>query len=217
MAQVKCNPSNITIRPMAWTPELWNTVQTLFKASYRTGSKQSHMRVLPYENHHFCSLAQAYDGDQMIGFVKIIDFDKLQDFMATKGGRIVAGESQMWADNRPATLNRRQIELCWVNHRYQGQGIATRLYRHAIDSMGATHIHIDEKRVVDRIDYWRDLGFVKCSLYRVGEDVPSTRLHLASACADLWDLNAFNITRMFDDRGMTPDYKGTRFTRRIFA
>lgn len=216
MVQVKSKPSvnNIDIRPVKWiSPELWSTVQGLFRAAYKTGSKQSHLRALPYKATKFTRLALAYDGDQMIGFVSIVDYDVLADMMKFE----TTSGSLMWNPNRPATLNRRQIELCWVNHRYQGQGLATRLYQHAIDKMGATHIHIDEKRVVDRIDYWRDLGFVKCSLYRINEDVPSTRLHLASDCADLWDLNTFNITRMFDDRGMTPDYKGTRFARRVFA
>jgi GNAT superfamily N-acetyltransferase len=216
MVQVKRKPNvnNVDIRPVKWiSPQLWSTVLGLFMSSYKTNTKKSGVRALPYEATKFTRLALAYDGDQMVGFVSIVDYDDL-----TRASTYTnVSDSELWNPNRPATLNRRQIELCWVNHRYQGQGLATRLYRHAIDKMGATHIHIDEHRVVDRIDYWRDLGFVKCSLYRINEDVPSTRLHLASDCEDLWDLNTFNITRMFDNRDMTPNYKGTRFARRAFT
>jgi len=172
-----------------------------------------------YEMAQNCRLALAYDGDRMIGFVKILDFDGLQAWTEKHNGRWGSqqGEHPFWNDNRPVTLNRRQIETCWVNHRYQSQGIATRLYQYAIQQMGATHIHIAENRVVDRIDYWRELGFTKCSLYRLNEGCPGMRLHLDGQAPGLWDLNHFNIMAMFEDRNMIPQIKGTQFYRGIVA
>jgi len=216
----KPNVANVVIKPVKWiSPELWRQVQDLFCATYQTGSKWSVTQSVGYEMAQNFRLALAYDGDRMIGFVKILDFDSMKCWTEKAGGRWGAqqGEHAFWNEQRPSTLNRRQIETCWVHHRYQSQGIATRLYQYAIQQMGATHIHIDENRVVDRIDYWRELGFVKCSLYRLNGGEPDLRLHLDGQAPDLWDLNQFNILAMFDDRDMVPLIRGTKFYRNIVA
>jgi GNAT superfamily N-acetyltransferase len=199
----KIDVTNITIKPVKWiSPQLWSTQQSLFCASYRPSDKTQKTQPLPYECTNFYRMALAYDGDQMIGFITIVDFPALINYIVKEGGSVHSNGSYLWDDNRPATLNRHQIETCWVNHRYQGKGIATMLYRHAIDKMGATHIHIEESRVIDKLDYWRGLGFVNASLYKFNTDTPTLRLHLAGKCEEFSELNSFNLMRMFMDRNV---------------
>ena len=208
----------IEIVPVKYiTKEFWLTIQNLFRQSYKTANKQSGSLSIPYEQdtNRKYSIAIAQQNGRMIGFIKVINFDGLFEslFEQYPEAKTINLEHPFWKQDRPAHFNRIQIEVCWVNPRFTGRGIATQLYRYAIDRMGATHIHIEENRVIDRVEYWRDLGFSKCSLYKFinSDERPSLRLHLTHDCEDLWDLNYSELCRMFYDRDLTPVFGRSRY------
>jgi ribosomal protein S18 acetylase RimI-like enzyme len=212
---------NVEIQPVKFiTKDFWNLTQTLFSCSYKTSNKNNGTRIVPYNKHtnrtHRISIATL--NGQMIGFIKIINFDEVIESILEydPAANIYDSSHPLWDKNRPQNVNRRQIETCWVNPRFQSKGIATKLYKFAIEHMGATHIHIDENRVIDNLEYWKELGFTKCSLYKMlGAELPSLRLHLDYDCEDLWNLDYPELCRMFFDRDMKPSFGRSRFSNII--
>lgn len=191
----------VEIRPIKHiTREFWHQAQDLFIANYQPLVKGDGARALPYDIAKFCSFAVARKGDQMVGFIKVIDLLAVERHYRDQGATISNQEAAIWAQDRPADLNSRQIEICWVHHRHRSQGIATRLYQYALTNLRATHIHIDPHRVWDNIDYWRGLGFTKCILYANGDPQPSTRLHIETNDDFFYDLSQYGLWKMYADR-----------------
>jgi GNAT superfamily N-acetyltransferase len=214
---------NIEIQPVKFiTKDFWHLTQSLFASSYKTARKNSVVNFVPYSK--FTSrvnrISIATLNGQMIGFINVINFDEvfkslLEDNPDAKIQNIT---HPLWDENRPQNVNRQQIEICWVNPRFQGKGIATELYKFAIKHMGATHIHIEENRVIDNLEYWKEIGFTKCSLYKPlghGDCLPSLRLHLEHDCEDLWNLDYTDLCRMFYDRELSPVFGRSKFSKSI--
>lgn len=199
MAKKIRNLDNIRIVPIKHlTPKLFQELNDIFSATYSGNS-----RKLKDDIAKLYDVAVMYDGSRMIGFITICDYTRMQEQW-----NIVA-EHEIWDKNRPQNLNRRSIELCWVNHQYRGLGLATKLYQYALNNMAATQIHIEESRVYNRIDYWRSLGFTKSVLFAVNDDCPTMRLHVSTDVEyDIFfDLNQIDMAFMFADRGMTMELK----------
>lgn len=55
--------------------------------------------------------------------------------------------------------NRTLIEFAYTLPKYRNMGIATKLYVNAIKELNANEIELSFKRVKDRVDYWKKLGF----------------------------------------------------------
>jgi GNAT superfamily N-acetyltransferase len=215
--------NDIELQPVKFiTKDFWDLTQTLFCSSYKTARKNNGSRKIPYDDttNKFFRIVIARLNGQMIGFIKVINFDNIIDYIEEKGENVFTRQHPFWNKNRPENFNRKQIETCWVNPRYQGQGIATKLYKFAIENMGATHIHIDENRVIENLEYWQELGFTKCSLYNfLGSEIPSLRLHLDYECQDLWNLDYNSLCRMFYDRDITPIFGRSKYqnNKKAFA
>jgi GNAT superfamily N-acetyltransferase len=191
------------------TKSQWEEYQSLFMASYK--HKKS-SRTLDYENiKNYYRFAVAMDGDRLVGFINILDYDLMINYHSSMPNhKAVFPECLFWDPNRPKNLNRACIELCWVNHQYQGLGLATQLYQFAINKMGATGIHLHEQNVIDKLDYWYNLGFKSFSFFMLGAGVPSIRLHYNdyTECEDtLYELNEFNIYIAYNSREMVPEIK----------
>lgn len=188
------------------TPKLWTEMGDLFGASYSTKSKHSGFRRLSYEISEFYRVAVARQGRNMVGFVMLIDMVHMQRTMLARPGVEVRGfDHPIWDINRSATLNSRQIETVWVRYANRGQGIATKLYRYALDHMGATSIHIDSERVYNSIDYWRDLGFTHQILNRTmcdDNELPSLKLHIATDSTAYHPLDQLSMLHMYHERGL---------------
>jgi GNAT superfamily N-acetyltransferase len=207
--------SDVEIQPVKFiTKDFWELSQSVFAISYKTAKKQDGFRKIPYDNNinKYFRMAIARVNGQMVGYVSIINFDAVIDELLADNADVKNIDHPFWDKDRPQNVNRRQIETCWVNPRYQGQGIATKLYKFAIENMGATHIHIEENRVNDNLEYWQELGFKKCSLYKfMGAEMPALRLHLEYDCKDLWDLDYSSLRQMFYDRDITPAFGRSKY------
>lgn len=191
--------ARVRIQPVKHlTPKLWQELKDIFSASYgqptqKTGDVARQIR----------DVAIMYLDDRMVGFITVTDYTRLAEIAKIEhAGGVVPS---LWHPRRPAQLNRRQIQECWVHPRYRGQGLATRLYQYAIQHMMATSIHISESRVFDRIDYWRNLGFTKTILYTVGNDEPTLRLHTHTDDSHFDDLSQIGLYRAFARRDMELD------------
>ena len=205
MAKKARNLDNVRIQPVKHlTLDLFRTLQQIFGTSY----KSSH-RTMSDAARKYYDVALMLDGDKMVGFVMILDNTRLEQDITR-----INTDNPIWAKDRPENLNRRQIELCWIHPQYRNRGLATLLYKYALANMGVTHIHIEENRVYDRIDYWRNLGFVNAMLYTVHADAqPSLRLHVATdrAYTSVYDLSHVGLGAMFSNRDMNMSLKRRQY------
>ena len=188
------------------TPEFWSEMQDRFTQSYRpcAADPGAGVRRIPYDPVAQYSLAAvAYRGPVMVGFVMILDLLGSQHWAQANGMTMSNADSPIWRLDRDPGLNTRQIEICWVHPQHRSQGIATRLYRYAIQHMGVTQIHIEPDRVWDNIPYWRELGFANTILYSFGgPDTPSLRLHLPTAHDYFYPLSKPGIVACFRERDL---------------
>lgn len=192
------NTDNIRIAPVKFmTKEQWDTANAIFRAQYKSDSP---CYVLPYSKaKNYFELVHMYDGERMIGFMAIVDIDRMRESVLAS----VPGTSDLdydfWKD--PArTVNRRQIELLWIHPQYRGLGLATTFYKFALTRMGVTQIHIDGERVLPRMDYWIGLGFTKFFINIVGGDIPTLKLHIDTDSPVVYDLNPIHLRWAHDDR-----------------
>ena len=193
------NTDNIRIAPVKFmTKEQWDTVNAIFRAQYKSDSP---CNALPYSKaKNYFELVHMYDGERMIGFMVIMDIDRMREGVDLAS---VSGTSDwdydFWKD--PArTVNRRQIELLWIHPQYRGLGLATTFYKFALTRMGVTQIHIDGERVLPRMDYWMRLGFTKFFINIVGGGIPTLKLHIDTDSPVAYDLNPIHLRWAHADR-----------------
>ena len=53
----------------------------------------------------------------------------------------------------------RAIEIVYVIPQFRGQGIGKQLYQHLMNVENATEIELTYKRAIEKIHYWKELGF----------------------------------------------------------
>jgi GNAT superfamily N-acetyltransferase len=111
--------------------------------------------------------------------------------------------SPFWAEGRK--FNTSEIDILWVKPAFRNKGIATMLYRYAIERMGVNVIAVNGDRVATRINYWKQLGFTHCSAYSTGgAKGRHFRLHLTPPAElesheDLYALTASNILYVYSE------------------
>jgi ribosomal protein S18 acetylase RimI-like enzyme len=102
------------------------------------------------------------------------------------------------------------INVVYVKPSFRSTGIAKALYRHLIDDCGAIEIELTYRRVLDRIDYWKSVGFKSLKtlekFYRLKDlcrlSVIETESRLFSVV-----LNKEEIQSYRKKQGATPDIK----------
>jgi GNAT superfamily N-acetyltransferase len=139
-------------------------------------------------------------GDEVIARMLVLDFVACD---------IVGNDpnSPFWAEGRK--FNTSEIDILWVKPAFRNKGIATMLYRYAIERMGVNVIAINGDRVATRINYWKQLGFTHCSGYSVqgGAQNRHFRLHLTPPAelgdiSGLYALTASNILYVYSQHEM---------------
>jgi len=200
------NAKDLKIEPVKFiSRDLFEICQTVFISNYKFKHNIRRVSYEAWKNTY--DLAIVRSGNQLVAFVAVIDFDRMFRHIGATEEQLRSETHPLWHIDRPQELNRRQIELCWVHPKFRHKGLATRLYRYAIDHMRATHIHIEEDRVFDRIEYWQNLGFQSCSVYKVAareNDLPSLRLLLTPHLnmINVFPLTQYDLYLAFENRDL---------------
>jgi hypothetical protein len=208
MKKIQTQFGNLQITPVKYlSRSLYEQCNAIFLAQYRGG-----FRPVPYDFAvKYTELVLLQDGHNLVGFLLLFDWIKVGKLF-----NLQESGFNIWDPSRKAYL--KQIELAWIHPRYRGNGLITEFYRYAISNMHCTHIHIDERRVVNRTDYWRNVGFTKFYLCTLGGGQPGLKLHVDSDDGNLHDLTRTNLFVQFHRSNLkinTPAQIGTRSNKLV--
>lgn len=96
-------------------------------------------------------------GDFALDYASISDLEdaaKDGDLVIATSDNKYAGFAELKRCNGKVVIN-----VVYVLPKFRRMGIAKALYQHLINQCEATEIELTFKRVLDRIDYWKSLGF----------------------------------------------------------
>ena len=190
----RIDTSNIRIQPVKFmTKQQYELCISLFAAEF-----PRKINSIPYEDAVANNeLVMMYDGNRMIGFMHVLDIMRV----VANAGPKFEGASDFFIDTN-RTVNRKQIELVWINRQYRNCGLATMFYRYGVQVMGCTQVHVDPERVFPRMEYWYELGFTKFVLNKFCSGAPTLKLHIEDSSDHLHDLSIINLIDAHADRGI---------------